>query len=141
MQIYNFSVASLFQQTQAGESGVLSGASFGADPTGQNLPTVQAGASATAAASPLSVTPSSQFASGVLSALLAAQAGASTPQAAQSFQQAGLLSWPGGRHHHHHRFGAASGVAAASSTVDATSQASDADSVAAALGGSTAAAT
>jgi hypothetical protein len=79
VQISNVSVASLFQQLQALAGGAFSGVSFGADLTGQNLPTSGAGSTSSAAASPLSLAPSSQFASGALSALLAAQT-TPTPQ-------------------------------------------------------------
>ena len=74
MNISNLSVASLFQQMQSMASGALASASFGAQMTGQNLPTIGAsGSSSSQAPSPLSATPSSQFASNILSALLAAQ--------------------------------------------------------------------
>jgi hypothetical protein len=64
---------------QALAGGAFPGASFGADLTGQNLPTSAPGSTSSAAASPLSLAPSSQFSSGVLSALLAAQT-TPTPQ-------------------------------------------------------------
>jgi hypothetical protein len=76
-------VASLFQQMQSMASGAFSGSSFGAQLTGQNLPTIGAGGSSSSslAPSPLSSTPSSQFASGILSALVAAQ---QSPPSAQT---------------------------------------------------------
>jgi hypothetical protein len=76
VNISNLSVASLFQQMQSMASGAFAGASFGAQMTGQNLPTIGASGSSSSsslASSPLSATPSSQFASNILSALLAAQ--------------------------------------------------------------------
>ncbi len=60
VQISNVSVASLFQQLQALAGGAFSGVSFGADLTGQNLPTSGAGSTSSAAASPLSLAPFSQ---------------------------------------------------------------------------------
>jgi hypothetical protein len=83
VHISNHSIASLFQLMQAMASGSSVSASFGAQMTGQNLPTITAGASLTSsqAPSPLSSTPSSQFASSILSALLAAQ---QSPQPAQT---------------------------------------------------------
>ncbi|HEY3889838.1 MAG TPA: hypothetical protein VGL73_14770 [Caulobacteraceae bacterium] len=98
MHISNNSIASLFQQLQAAAGGSSISASFGAHLTGQNLPTIGAGASVTSsqAPSPLSSTPSSQFASNILSELLAAQ------QSPQSQQQADPLQATG-RHHRHHR--------------------------------------
>jgi hypothetical protein len=98
VHISNNSIASLFQQMQAMASGSSISASFGAQLTGQNLPTIGASLSATSsqAPSPLSSTPSSQFASNILSELLAAQ---QSPQSGQ----ADPLQAMGGRHHHHHR--------------------------------------
>ena len=69
MHIHNNSIASLFQQLQSAASGNSTSSSFGVQLTGQNLPTV----SSSLAPAPLSATPSSQFASGILSALMAAQ--------------------------------------------------------------------
>jgi hypothetical protein len=98
VHISNQSIASLFQQMQAMASGSSISASFGAQLTGQNLPTISGGVSLTSsqAPSPLSSTPSSQFASNILSTLLAAQ---QSPQSGQSDP----LQAMGGRHHHHHR--------------------------------------
>ena len=78
MQISNVSVASLFQQMQALAGGDFSGGLW-PGLAGQNLPTSGASSTSSAAATPLSLAPSSQFASGALSALLAAQA-TPTPQ-------------------------------------------------------------
>ena len=69
MHIHNNSVASLFQQLQASASGNSTSSSFGVQLTGQNLPTL----SSSLAPTPLSATPSSQFASNILSALVSAQ--------------------------------------------------------------------
>jgi len=69
VHIHNNSIASLFQQLQSAASGNSTSSSFGVQLTGQNLPTV----SSSLAPAPLSATPSSQFASGILSALMAAQ--------------------------------------------------------------------
>jgi hypothetical protein len=98
VHVSNNTIASLFQQMQAMASGSSISASFGAQLTGQNLPTIGAGLSAMSsqAPSPLSSTPSSQFASNILSELLAAQ---QSPQSGQ----ADPLQAMGGRHHHHHR--------------------------------------
>jgi hypothetical protein len=78
---YN-SIASLFQQMQSAASGSSTSSSFSASLTGQNLPTLSLGAAATSslAPSPLSSTPSSQFTSAILSALVAVQ---QTPLSAQ----------------------------------------------------------
>ena len=97
VHISSVSVASLFQQLQAMANGASVSASFGAQLTGQNLPTMGASASLTSSQAPslLSSSPASQFASNILSTLLAAQ---QSPQSAQ----ADPLQAMGGRHHHHH---------------------------------------
>ena len=69
MHVHNNSIASLFQQLQASASGNSTSSSFGLQLTGQNLPTL----SSSLAPTPLSATPSSQFASNILSALMSAQ--------------------------------------------------------------------
>jgi hypothetical protein len=69
VHIHNNSVASLFQQLQASASGNSTSSSFGVQLTGQNLPTLSSSLAPTA----LSATPSSQFASNILSALMSAQ--------------------------------------------------------------------
>jgi hypothetical protein len=69
VHIHNNSIASLFQQMQSMASGSSTSSSFGLQMTGQNLPA----SGSSQAATPLSSTPSSQFASGILSALMAAQ--------------------------------------------------------------------
>jgi hypothetical protein len=73
VHIHNNSIASLFQQLQASASGSstssTTSSSFGLQLTGQNLPTL----SSSLAPTPLSATPSSQFASNILSALMSAQ--------------------------------------------------------------------
>jgi len=69
VHIHNNSIASLFQQLQSAASGSSSSSSFGVQLTGQNLPTL----SSSLAPTPLSATPSSQFASNILSALMSAQ--------------------------------------------------------------------
>ena len=73
MHIHNNSIASLFQQLQASASGnttsSTTSSSFGLQLTGQNLPTLSSSQAPTA----LSATPSSQFASNILSALMSAQ--------------------------------------------------------------------
>ena len=97
MQISNVSIASLFQEMQSLASGSLATSSFGTQLTGQNLPTITPAASSTSGslgASPLSTTPSSQFASNILSALLSAQEGPPSPQALAS-QMIGAIN-PGG---------------------------------------------
>jgi hypothetical protein len=76
VHIHNNSIASLFQQLQSAASGNSTSSSFGLQMTGQNLPTV----SSSLAPAPLSATPSSQFASGILSALMAAQQGQPSDQ-------------------------------------------------------------
>ncbi len=75
MHVSNNSIASLFQQLQAMASGSAASSSFGAQLTGQNLPTITSGGSpaSSLAPSPLSATPASQFAANLLSALLSAQ--------------------------------------------------------------------
>jgi hypothetical protein len=77
------SIASLFQELQSLASGSATSSSFGAQMTGQNLPTPASGASSTSSlgASPLAATPSSQFASDLLSALVSAQ---QSPPSAQT---------------------------------------------------------
>jgi len=69
VHVHNNSIASLFQQLQASASGNSTSSSFGLQLTGQNLPTL----SSSLAPTPLSATPSSQFASNILSALMSAQ--------------------------------------------------------------------
>ena len=96
MQISNVSIASLFQEMQSLANGSLASSSFGTQLTGQNLPTITSAASSTSSlgASPLSTTPSSQFASNILSALLSTQ---EAPPSAQSLasQIIGAIN-PGG---------------------------------------------
>ncbi len=101
MHISNQSIASLFQQMQAMASGSSISASFGAQLTGQNLPMIGVSGSSTSsqAPSPLSSTPASQFASNILSELLAAQQSAQPTLTSQ--QQADPLQAMAGRHHHH----------------------------------------
>jgi hypothetical protein len=75
VHISNISVASLFQQLQSLANGAPASVSFGTQLTGQNLPTMGANVASGSSlgAAPLSATPSSQFASNVLSELLSAQ--------------------------------------------------------------------
>ena len=84
MHIPHNSIASLFQQLQSAASGSSTSSSFSASLTGQNLPTLSLGAASTSsqAPSPLSSTPSSQFTSAILSALVAIQQTSSSAPAA-----------------------------------------------------------
>lgn len=83
MHISANSIASLFQELQSLAGGSATSSSFGAQMTGQNLPTITSGAPSTSSLgpSPLASTPSSQFANGLLSALVAAQ---QSPPSAQT---------------------------------------------------------
>lgn len=79
MHISANSIASLFQELQSLASGSATSSSFGAQMTGQNLPTA-ASSTSSLGATPLASTPSSQFANDLLSALVSAQQGPPSAQ-------------------------------------------------------------